>query len=66
MDISVVQLSDLFCCLVDFEYYFCEFILFGGCEIIFLLSGKIGVGKFYLINVLIGQEFVEEGEEFDL
>ena len=65
MDTSAAQLSDLLCCSADLEHYLREFILSGGREITFLLSGKTGVGKSHLTNALIGQELAEEGEELD-
>ena len=65
METSAAQLSDLLCCSADLEHYLREFILSGGREITFLLSGKTGVGKSHLTNALIGQELAEEGEELD-
>lgn len=65
IDTSAAQLSDLLCCSADLEHYLREFILSGGREITFLLSGKTGVGKSHLTNALIGQELAEEGEELD-
>lgn len=66
LNIVIIQFNELICSLMNIEYYFCEFILLGCCEIMIFLSGKIGIGKFYLMNVFIGEYFVEEGEEFDL